>query len=156
MLLNFIHVGRLDIFDSLAPWAFVVPEQVSKEVEQDEQARLLEAAVERGSLRPETITDPRELSRYAELIHRVGKGEAACLAIAVERGWTLVSDDGRFLRIARELLGENRLVNTPGLLLLAIRRKVISVEEADRIKTDLETNRFRMRFRSFRDVLRRR
>jgi hypothetical protein len=44
-------------------------------------------------------------------------------------------------------------MTTPGILLLAIRAGVISLEEADTIKAFLETRRFRMNFTSFKDVL---
>ena len=44
-------------------------------------------------------------------------------------------------------------MTTPGLLVLAIRAGVMSVEEADDAKAILERNRFRMGFRSFREVI---
>lgn len=66
----------------------------------------------------------------------------------------VASDErGRFLQVARERLGPEHLVNTPRLLLLAIRRSIISVDEADRIKGLLEGRRFRMAFGSFSDFL---
>lgn len=103
----------------------------------------------------EPSTDPAELALYAELRGlRIGRGEASCLAMAIHRGWIVASDERRrFLRIARERQGKHRLLNTPGLLLLAIRRKVISVNDADRIKSTLEERRFRMKFTSFRELL---
>lgn len=155
VLVNLIHVGRLDILASLAPWTFVVPDQVDREVTYPDQARVLAEAIERGFLHRESITDPRELDRYVELLGaRIGRGEASCLVMALERRWTIASDErGRFLRLVRERLGEGRLVNTPGLLVLAIRRGVLTVDEADRIKAMLEAKRFRMTFRSFRDLM---
>lgn len=155
VLINLIHAGRLDILGRLEGWTFAVPSQVEEEISRPEQAEALAQAVTRHVLRRETSTDPREIDRYAELVHlRIGRGEASCLAMALEREWMVASDErGRFLRVARERLGEGRLVNTPGLLLLAIRRAVISVDEADRIKAVLEARRFRMAFRSFRDLL---
>lgn len=44
------------------------------------------------------------------------------------------------------------VVNTPGILLKAIMEKVLSIEDADAIKGELEKRRFRMKFRSFRDL----
>lgn len=145
VLINLIHVGRLDILESLAPWTFVVPERVEQEITRHDQARLLVEAVERGFIQRVTITEPPELGRYVELLGaRIGKGEASCLAMALERGWTVASDErGRFLHLAQQQLGDGRLVNTPGLLLLAIRRGVLSIDDADRIKMVLEARRFR-------------
>ena len=68
----------------------------------------------------------------------------------------LASDEKRrFLREARRLLGNERLLNTPGLFLLGIEEDYWTVSDADRAKEILERNRFRMRFRSFHDVMRR-
>jgi len=84
----------------------------------------------------------------------LGKGEAACLAMAQHRGWVVACDERRaFLREARRRVGETRLLNTPGLILLAIRQSKMTVEEADEAKKVLETRRFRMKFRSFGDLL---
>lgn len=85
---------------------------------------------------------------------RGGRGEAACLSMAERRGWLVASDErGRFLRMARKRIGEGRILNTPGLLVLAIRSGVLSVDDADVLKARLETHRFKMKFDSFRDVL---
>ena len=51
--------------------------------------------------------------------------------------------------MAVQRLGTGRILNTPGLYVLAIRSNLISVEEADKDKSMLETNRFVMRFSSF-------
>lgn len=47
-----------------------------------------------------------ELTEYTGLLRElIGKGEAACLAIAIARGWTIASDERRrFGRLARERL----------------------------------------------------
>jgi predicted nucleic acid-binding protein len=111
-------------------------------------------ALGQGHLRKEALTDRDELGIYVELRMVMGKGEAACVAMADTRGWAVGCDERRgFLRHARERLGEGRILNTPGILLLAIRQGLISVEEADEIKGILEKHRFKMRFGSFRDVL---
>lgn len=58
-----------------------------------------------------------------------------------------------FLREARTRLGTGRILNTPGLYVLWIRAGVLSVEEADAAKAILDSNRFKMRFASFREVI---
>ena len=155
VMINFIHAGRLDILGRIPTWRCVFPEEVAEEITCPNQAAALADAVRQSYLERESITDPQELRTYTELRgRRIGKGEAACLAMAVHRGWTLASDErGRFLRVARELLGTDRIVNTPGILLQAIRTAVVCVNEADAMKTVLERKRFRMTFRSFRDLL---
>jgi predicted nucleic acid-binding protein len=86
----------------------------------------------------------------------MGRGEAASLALAVSLGQSYVASDERrvFLREARMRLGEGRIIDTPGLLLLAIRRGTLTLDDADRAKATLETQRFTMRFDSFADLIR--
>ena len=54
--------------------------------------------------------------------------------------------------VGTSCLGPGQLLTTPGLFVLAIRARVISVEDADRCKAVLEENRFKMRFNSFSEV----
>jgi hypothetical protein len=66
----------------------------------------------------------------------------------------VASDErGVFRRTATELIGQERVVTTPDLLVLAIRAGLVTVEEADGWKAVLEANRFTMRFSSFREIL---
>jgi predicted nucleic acid-binding protein len=154
VIINLNHAGHLDLLGALPRYEFVVPEDVVSEVSDPIQRDALEAAINAGHVRRETITAPAELARYAQLRQVVGKGEAACLALAESRGWLIASDEKR--RFRREVLaglGGGRLVTTPGLFVLAIRSGALSVDEADQAKAILERHRFRMAFKSFRDVL---
>jgi predicted nucleic acid-binding protein len=154
VLINLMHAGRLDLLGALTAFEFVVPDHVIAEITVPVPRQVLERALTRGALRQESITDPRELATYAELRRIMGSGEAACLAMAEARGWLIASDEKRRFRrevIAR--LGEGRLVTTAGLFVIAIRGRVISVEEADQAKEILERHRFRMAFRSFRELV---
>ncbi len=154
VLINLIHVKRLDLFGKLGGFEFVVPEQVVEEVKYPDQVTVLNEALARGWVRKEPSTDVAEIALYAELSGVMGKGEAACLAMAQRRGWLVACDEaGRFRREAEARLARDRLVNTPGLMVLAIRRGLLTVEEADRTKEVLATRNYRMRFRSFRDLL---
>jgi predicted nucleic acid-binding protein len=84
----------------------------------------------------------------------LGIGEAACLALAECRDWLIASDEKKkFYREAVARLGQHRIINTPGILLKAIRVNILTVEEADNAKTLLEQRRFTMRFASFRELL---
>lgn len=154
VLINLMHAGRLDLLAALTPFEFIVPDHVIAEITVPAQRQMLEMAITRGTLRLESITEPRELAAYAELRGIMGSGEAACLAMAEARGWLIASDEKR--RFRREVfarLGEGRLVTTAGLFIMAIRAGVISVEEADHAKEILQRHRFRLPFKSFRDLL---
>jgi hypothetical protein len=68
--------------------------------------------------------------------------------------WLIASDEKRvFRREAQARLGPGRIVNTAGILLLAIRDEILTIEDADKVKLQLESHHFRMTFDSFRDLL---
>ncbi len=155
VVINLIHAGRLDLLAKIAGYEFVVPQQVvALEVTYPEQAKALSAALEAGWVRRVESTDSEEIRMYAELSAVMGKGEAACLAMGACRGWMVGCDEGgRFRREALARVGREGLVNTPGIIVLAIRRGLLTVEEADRIKDLLAQRRYVMPFGSFRDVV---
>jgi len=153
-VINLAHAKRLDLLARIRGFEFIVPDVVVElEVIRETQTRSLQEALTNGWMR-QTSVDGDERMTYAELRKFMGRGEAACLAIAKNRGWLLACDDSRRVpSYVRKHLGEGRIVNTPGLLLLAIRLGALSLDEADSIKAILERNRFKMNFKSFRDVV---
>lgn len=114
VIIHLAKAERLHLLGALQGWEFVVPDQVVEEVTYPEQAATLKAALAAGHLRQESSTDTTEIALYAELRTRMGKGEAACLAMAATRGWLLASDDrGRaFRRLVHERIGPDRLIDT--------------------------------------------
>lgn len=69
---------------------------------------------------------------------------------------TIVASDEkrRFLREARRRLGDGRILNTAGLVLLGIRHELLSIQEADRMKSEwARHHRFRLKIRSFRELV---
>lgn len=153
-LINLIHAARLDLLAGVGAYRFVVPDEVVAEITEPSQQDRVQEALQKGYFRQESVTDPAELSIYADLRGLMGKGEAACLALAQSRGWIIISDEkGRFRREVISRLGSGRLVTTPGFFVTAIHAGVMSIEEADQAKALLEQHRFRMTFRSFREVV---
>lgn len=154
VLINLAHINRLDLLDRLPPFSFVVPQEVVKEITNVAQSELVKGAISSGSLREVQLDSIPELRIYAQLVRTLGSGEAACLALAESRGWLIASDEKRkFYREAMVRLGQDRIINTAGILLKAIRLKVLDVDEADEAKTFLEQRRFTMKFASFRDLV---
>ncbi|OWQ88403.1 hypothetical protein CDN99_16215 [Roseateles aquatilis] len=150
VLTNFIHIGRLDLPGGLAAHRFAVPEEVIQEVDDPGHARALCAALEAKHLERLTINQSDTLALFAQLRTSMGKGEAACLAVAARHGHAVASDEKRrFRRMAIELLGEGRLLRTEDLILQAIRGGQISVGEADAFKSRLAERRYAMNFPSF-------
>ena len=67
ILINFIHIGRLNLLGKLPPYSFVVPEEVVKEVTSSDQAQALQTAISSGLLQVVQLTVPAELKVYADL-----------------------------------------------------------------------------------------
>jgi predicted nucleic acid-binding protein len=154
VLINLIRANRLHLLQSLPGHGFVVPAIVAREVRDPAQSNDLRQAIRRGYLRRVALASTAERATYFRLRALMGKGEAACLAIAEHRGWLIASDEKRRLRReAITRLGEGRLLTTEGIFVLAIRADILTIEEADEAKALLEQHRFRMAFRSFRDLI---
>jgi predicted nucleic acid-binding protein len=154
VLINFIHVGQLALLAALPGYEWVVPEDVVAEITDPVQREQLNHAIASQQFRVETVTDPEDLVQYAELRRTLGRGEAACIVLAARHGWLVASDErGKFQREMTACLGSGHLVNTAGLFVTGIRAGLISVEVADAAKSILEQHRFRLPFRSFREVL---
>lgn len=154
VLINLAIIDRVDLLAALGSYRFVVPLDALEEVVQREQRRRVDAAITEGTLRTRKLSEPSILARRAEFLRQMDPGEAACLALALEEGWLVACDEKRvFRRLALELLGEGRLLNTIGLFVLGIRHGYWRVADADRAKDVLAENRFHVKLRSLGDLL---
>ncbi len=70
-----------------------------------------------------------ELHRFRGLCERLGQGEASCLAVAISRKLPLATDDRKARRVAMQL--GVTVTGTIGLLLFGVKRKTLSIHEAD-------------------------
>jgi predicted nucleic acid-binding protein len=156
VVINFIHVGLLGELPRLVGMSFVITDEVYEEITRPEQRAILDVALAVGTWTRESIVEPATIAVFAELAATLGRGESSSLALAVERGCFIASDERRaFLREARSRRGDRHIVNTPGLLLLAIRAGTLTAADADHAKAVLETKSFKMTFGSFADLIRR-
>lgn len=156
ILINFLRIGRLDILERLSRYAFRIPEDVYEEIADPLQREELDRALKAGWLEVVRVDTIGELAAYNRYRQRMGDGEAACLAVAVHRTWIMACDERHKKPLHQEIrenLGLHYLINTPGVLLQAIRDEVLTVEEADRVKDALAEQRFIMSIRTFRDLL---
>ena len=153
VLINLIHVDRLKLLGALSGYEFIVPPEVESEVITPHHSEALARAFDASHLRRRRFSSAVELALYAEHVQVVGKGEAACLAMAEVHGWNIASDERRrFATLAVKRLGAGRILSTPGVFVLAIRADLITIEDADKDKSMLAQKRFAMRFSSFREV----
>jgi predicted nucleic acid-binding protein len=154
VLINLMHVKRLDLCRQLSVSEFVVPEHVHAEITRPEQRDELDRAVREGKFRIVSIVEPGAIASFAELTVHLGRGEAACLVLATANGWSIACDErGRFRREAVTRIGEDRILGTIEIYLAALRGGRLTVAQADAEKAVLEANCFRMPFGSFRQIL---
>lgn len=97
VLLNLAFVERLDLLGALEGYRFRIPEEVAAEVRQPEQRNLLDRALSAGHLERVRITSLPVIEHFQTLRQdlKLGRGEAACLALAHARGWMVASDERR-------------------------------------------------------------
>jgi predicted nucleic acid-binding protein len=154
VLINLMHVSRLGLLGKIPNHEFVVPEHVREEVAIPEQRAALDAAISEGWLKLEAINDLGALTVFTELTASMGRGEAACIAIAAKEGWFIASDEKRrFLREAEARVGAGRVITTVSVFVLAIKAGLLTVEDADADKVTLESKRFNVSFTSFRELV---
>jgi len=154
VVINFTHADLLKLLPELTGLSFVITDVVYQEVSFPDQRSKLDDALNEDGWSCESVTDPAAIALQAELMAIMDKGEASSLAVATVKGCLVACDERHvFLAEANARLGVGRVVNTPGLLLIAIKAGRLTVAEADRIKAVLETKRFKMKFGSFADLL---
>ncbi len=154
VLINLMHVSRLGLLAKIPGHRFLVPEQVREELKLSEQQATLDRAIAEGYLKIGVIQECSSLTLFAELTACLGRGEAACLAIAAKKGCMIASDEKRrFLRKVTEHVGAKHVLTTVDLFVLALRAGLLTVEEADAAKVILESKRFTMPFASFRELV---
>lgn len=154
VLINFAHVSRLDLLGQIQDMIFHAPQEVLNEVSEPGQMKKVEEALQNGALRRLQIVAVEELQSVAEYVEQFGKGESTCLAVAIHRQWVIATDETKDRRFSREIASKRiKLINTPGILLKALRQGLLSVQSADLIKAELEGNRFKMSFKSFQELV---
>jgi predicted nucleic acid-binding protein len=154
VLINLFHIGQLKLLGALPPYQFRIPSDVLAEILDPAQHAAVRTCLEAGHLQEIVVDTMVSLALFAELRDVMGRGEAACLALAATTGSHIASDEKkRFRRRAVELIGEARILRTEQLIVEAIRRNHMSVQQADMHKATLAANSYAMSFKSFGDIL---
>src|SRR3989304_1606887 len=161
VLINFLRIDRMDLIGA-HPASFIATDHVAAEIADtypEQQARYA-AALNAAQITEQRIDDPAELEIFLRLAAkgRLGAGERAAIAAALNRGCALAIDDSRAIRRALEEAGiagnPLPILRTQDIVVELIRGGIMSVEAADRILTDWANNhRFRLKITSFRDLL---
>jgi predicted nucleic acid-binding protein len=149
VLINFLHIGQLVLLGALPAYRLQLPTEVLLELTDPGQRSAVDNAIAADQLDLLVIDALDALALFGDLRDLMGRGEAACLALAATAGYHLASDEKkRFRRKAIELIGEARILGTEDLLVEAIRCGRITVAQADGYKRVLAENRYMMPFAS--------
>ena len=137
VLSNFASIGQLDVLHQLYPVLYV-PTQVYDEVRQgQDEGYQFYAGIEQhiyplaatGWLHLISLENAKELRTYGELPGRLHSGEAACIAIAQQRGWLFLTDDRAARTEAQRL--HISISGSLGCLVLAVEHKLSTLEQGN-------------------------
>jgi predicted nucleic acid-binding protein len=112
--------------------------RVVREVTRPPAVTALQRAIEDGSVGTTSIdmTLPAEqdaLVRFDRVPAFRGRGDAEVLAVAVERGYLICSDDPAVRRSATAELGRGRVAGSLDILVWAVSEKRLSVQDAEQL-----------------------
>lgn len=126
---NFALVGRTDWLRQVWPNMLVTTEEAWTELLAGERLGRL-PSTDWTWLSILSLTDI-ERDMMARLVPRLGLGEASCLAIAIHRGYAVLTDDQVARREARRL--GVPLSGTIGALNILAQTGVITIDAADKV-----------------------
>lgn len=132
VLINFCAVRRLDLLVAACSRPRYVLVDVLEELEPDCR-RQVDELLARNDLALATLQGRDELERWATYTLRLDAGEAATLAAAAGRGWSIAVDERAARRIAARDLGTDRVTGTVGILRAAVAQDHITIDEGDQL-----------------------
>ena len=159
VLSNFAAVGRLDLLKQLHGRLHILNEVWSEILDGLEEGYEFYTGIE-GQLHPlaeagwierGSMGDEEEFRLFQSLPRRLHHGEASCLAIARHRNWAFLSDD----KLARKLARSLGIVvsGALGVLAQAVKRQLLTVEEADGLLSDMIARGYRSPYGSLQEFL---
>lgn len=157
ILINFLALDRAALLGCLSSYSFVVTDHVRAEIKAhyNQQLQRLERAFADQILQEICVDDLKEVQIFTELTATgLGIGECSAIAVAVHRQLTLAIDDKQAIRKVSRLGFHVPIVTTEALIVLLIRNRALTIEEADAMKLAWEKHhRFRLTFSSFSERL---
>ncbi len=155
VLINFLKLDRMDLIARHSS-KFLVTNHVDDEVtihHPSQRARLINA-LESGKLQEHPVVDEQDVALFVKLCSDLGAGESSAIAFALNRSYALAIDDGKAIKIAKKISKDFKIFKTQDLFCSMIQEGLIDIQEADRLKQELETkHRFKMTFQSFAEYL---
>ena len=131
-------------------------DQVHAEVIRPAQKQVVTEAIAAGVMDLESVTDIAEVTLFANLRvgGRLGAGECAVLAVALNRNLVAGLQDKRARAEGRRRSKALRLYGTEDLMVTLIRSGAVTLAEADQLLVEWATkHRFRLKITSFDELL---
>jgi predicted nucleic acid-binding protein len=152
---NFAFADSLSLFQALYGGRAVITGFVGAEIMRGVQAghrelARVQDAVEAGRLAEISLGQGDERSLFERLSVSLGLGEASSIAVAKSRGLVFACDD-KAARGEAALLGV-KLTGTIGILKRAVREKLVSPKEGDRLLAAMRAHGYYAGARSLRDI----
>lgn len=143
LLLNFLRIDRMDILGALPGFRFRILNHGVNEVTQEPHRTRLREALDQGHIVEFELTELTAIADYDALRQVLGDGEAATIAAAGHEQCVVGMDEiARAKREAIARVGEQNLLNTPGVLVHAVRVGLLTLEEAEQIRLDLAAQNY--------------
>lgn len=157
LLLNFIKVGRTDLLASYSH-DFIVTDHVVEEVTDyyPEELKAFANALDNNIIVQQSLTSIDELQLFGEFLEsgRLGAGECSAIACAIYGGHKLAIDDTRAIAQAEKRSPTLEVIRTQDLVILMIQEGLLTIEEADEMKLQWETEcRFKLKIATFNELL---
>ncbi len=130
VIIDLVKLGVLADVVRLSRYEPLVTPVVKCEVHRPEQAAALAAAIAAGAIGEVGLESTEEQALMTPIATAIGPGDAECLAAASYRGGMLASDEStrKFMREARRLIGEERLVRLHSLLVEVVASGLVTME----------------------------
>ncbi|MEW6215673.1 MAG: DUF3368 domain-containing protein [Nitrospirota bacterium] len=146
-----IHIIRRLYENTSFVTNFVVAENMKGIIKGYSELTKIREAIGEGWLKEVILEGQEEKNLFESLSVSLGLGEASSLAIAKTRGLIFACDDMVARREAKLL--NVKLTGTIGILMKAVKRRLINQKEADRILARMIENGFYSPVRSLKEIL---
>ncbi|MEW6416834.1 MAG: DUF3368 domain-containing protein [Nitrospirota bacterium] len=130
---------------------FVVAENMKGIIKGYNELNKIREAIREDWLKEVTLEGQEEKKLFESLSVSLGLGEASSLAVAKTRGFIFACDDMVARREAQLL--NIKLTGTLGILIKAVKKRLIYQKEADRILARMVENGFYSPIRSLKEIL---
>ena len=158
VLINVLRIERLDILYAFTR-EILTTDMVRKEVSAKSVAQkvVFDKEVSECRIGIRTVVSPLEFDLYLKLLddERLGAGESSAIAIATVGNYFVAMDDKRAIERTSHLSPSVTVVTTKDIMIKAIKKRILTVLEADTIKKEWSTHhRFRLSFETFESLIR--